>query len=69
MFDDLRNQTNTPETKQAEQEYAENIEREGLFMGMTAPQRFVVAFFLLIMTCLLGSFLLVLTNKVVLPFL
>jgi hypothetical protein len=69
MFDDLRTQANTPEAKQqAEVEYESSSEREGMFMGMTAPQRFVIALFLLIMTCLLGSFCLVLTEKVVLPF-
>ena len=36
-------------------------------LGMTAPQRFVIAVLLLMMTCILGSFCLLVTNKVVPP--
>jgi len=35
--------------------------------GMKAPQRFMLSMMLLIMVCLLGVILLVLTGKVVLP--
>jgi hypothetical protein len=37
--------------------------------GMTALQRFTLVFMLFIIVCLLGVTLLILTNKVVLPFL
>jgi hypothetical protein len=36
-------------------------------LGMTAPQRFAVALLLLLLTCILGSFLLILSSKMV-PF-
>lgn len=37
------------------------------FMGMTAPQRFVLALMLLFMSCILAGFCLVLTERVYLP--
>jgi hypothetical protein len=40
----------------------------GLFLGMTAPQRLVIAVLLLMMVCVLGSLCLLLTDKVMLPF-
>ncbi len=39
-----------------------------LILGMTAPQRFAVALMLLLIVFVVGSILLILTNKVVLPF-
>ena len=39
-----------------------------LILGMTAPQRFAVALMLLVVVFVLGSFLLILTNKIALPF-
>jgi hypothetical protein len=36
---------------------------------MTAPQRFIVVLMLLIMVCILGTFVLVIFGKVMLPFL
>ena len=38
------------------------------FLGMSPAQRFVVALILLLMTCLLGAFCLLVTERVVLPF-
>ncbi len=38
------------------------------FLGMTAAQRFVIALLLLVMSCVLAGFCLVLTEKVSLPF-
>jgi hypothetical protein len=40
--------------------------REGLLLGMTAVQRFVVMLLIFILTCVLGSTCLLLTGKVVL---
>lgn len=37
------------------------------FLGMSAPQRLVLALLLLFMTCVLGSFCLILTERVVPP--
>jgi len=39
----------------------------GNFLGMTAMQRFIIAVMLLIMTCLLGTFCLMVTQRIVLP--
>jgi hypothetical protein len=39
------------------------------FLGMTPAQRFVIALMLLLIVCLLGAFTLLVTEKVVLPFL
>jgi hypothetical protein len=72
MLDDLRNSTPNP--------YSENIppeRREGdqngpnnksRFLGMTAFQRFVIVFLLFCIGCVLVSFCLLLTEKIVLPF-
>ena len=39
------------------------------FLGMTPVQRFILALMLFFMTCLVGSFFLLATEKIVLPFL
>ena len=44
-------------------------EPERRFMGMTALQRFIATLFLLIVVLVLGTFFLLLTGKIVLPFL
>ena len=38
------------------------------FLGMTAPQRFILALMLFMMVCVLGAFALVISGAVVLPF-
>lgn len=38
------------------------------FLGMTSPQRFILALMLFMMTCVLAVFILVLTGKIYLPF-
>ena len=38
------------------------------FLGMTPLQRFVVALMLLVITCVLSAFCLIVTGKIVLPF-
>jgi hypothetical protein len=35
-----------------------------MFLGMTAPQRTVIAFMLLMSTCIMGFFFLLVTNKI-----
>jgi hypothetical protein len=37
------------------------------FLGMTAPQRFVIALLILSMTCMLSALCLLVTEKIVLP--
>jgi hypothetical protein len=38
------------------------------FLGMTPAQRLVIAVMLLLMVCVLGSFCLLISEKIVLPF-
>ena len=52
-------------------EYYEEVgsyQPRGSFLGMTAAQRFVIALMILMMTCILGSFFLLITETVWLPF-
>ena len=48
--------------------YEEPDEPKRGFLGMTAAQRFVLALMLFFMSCVLGGFCLILTEKVALPF-
>ena len=41
--------------------------KRGNFLGMTAMQRFIIAVMVLMMTCLLGTFCLLVTQKIVPP--
>ncbi len=71
MFDDLRSQSDESKFDQPDEEQAKAhrlYRRQNLFLGMTAPQRFVIALMLLFMVCLLGSFCLLVTYKVIPPF-
>jgi hypothetical protein len=73
MLDDLRNSSfmDDEETPQEQEEVARkrtSRRKTGSFIGMTAPQRFVLVLLLFFMVCLLGSFALILTEKIVLPF-
>lgn len=38
------------------------------FLGMTPLQRFVIALMLLVITCVLSAFCLIISGKIVLPF-
>lgn len=76
MFDDLRQSALEPIDLDAEEEpsppkkdddqFEQEPEGKG-FLGLTAPQRFVLSLALLLMTCVLSGICLVLTEKVVLP--
>jgi hypothetical protein len=76
MLDNLRNQTAfTPEEEEPLPSSGQKPPKPprprrtfDQMTGMTAPQRFMLAVMLLITVCLLGSILLVFTQKVVLPF-
>ena len=63
MLDDLRNS--------ASQSFIDEIGKhgrkkneDGRILGMTAPQRFLVSILLLVMTCAMGSLLLIAFGKV-----
>jgi hypothetical protein len=73
MLDDLRNSSFMDEEEPQEEKEERARQKsyrggKGPFLGMTAPQRFVLVLMLFFMVCLLGSFALILTEKVVLPF-
>lgn len=72
MLDDLRN--SAAQTYYEEEPLSEETGQRGRragargpFLGMTAPQRFVLALLLFIAVCMLGAFFLVLTEAVWLP--
>ena len=72
MFDDLRNTAMTSYEEEAAEEAAEPTQpvavTRPLLLGMSAPQRFVLALLVFLMILIFSTFLLVLTGKVVLPF-
>ncbi len=67
MLDDFRQQADSSATFD-EDDYFEAQPKRRPFLGMTPVQRFVVAMMLLVIACVLGSFCLIVTEKVVLPF-
>jgi hypothetical protein len=75
MLDDLRNSSSFEEedplqTQEDEPTTTRRRRREGKepFLGMTAPQRFVISLMVLLMTCVVGALALVLFDKIYLPF-
>jgi len=70
MLEDFRAQANASSFDEEEQKaYEESaVETHRHFLGMSPVQRFVIALMLLFLVCLLGSFFLLVTEKIVLPF-
>ncbi len=75
MLDDLREQAGNIDYFEEEDSddtfnYADSEapKKANIFLGMTAPQRFVIATMLMLMVCVLGSFALLVTEKIYLPF-
>ncbi len=71
MLDDFREQANaSPFYEEAPPPSFEEgpLERRRLFLGMTPAQRFVIALMFLLIICLIGAFALLVTEKIVLPF-
>ncbi len=74
MLDDLRNTaTAGPEEPVPPELVPSGIpparqETRPPFLGMTAAQRFVIVLMMFIMTCILGTFCLIITEKIVPPF-
>ncbi len=76
MLDDLRNNTfeeeepEKPEETPVESAYSYETIRQPRppFLGMTAPQRFILSLMLFMMVCMVGMLMLVVMEKVVLPF-
>ena len=74
MLDDLRNTASSgpeesvqPELIPSRIPHARQGTR-GAFLGMTAAQRFVIVLMMFFMTCILGTFCLIITEKIVPPF-
>ncbi len=83
MLDELRNQTSFEPGDEDENPFIEDKKKKkpkkpvvkekkphrslDQITGMKAPQRFVLALLLLMAVCLLGSILLIITGRVVLP--
>jgi hypothetical protein len=71
MFEDFRKQTDDALFRDDEQGTGSPIENkppEGYFLGMTPVQRFIVSVLLLMMTVILGILFLLVTSKIVPPF-
>ncbi len=71
MLDDLRSTaSNSPEPSSDQTPVRESAQKDrGMFLGMTAGQRFIIALLLFMMSCVMGAGCLLLTGKVQLPFL
>jgi len=72
MFEDFRKQIDDSSFKgdeQPEQPMAESPHPKQRFLGMTPVQRFIVAVMLLMMVVILGVLFLLVTSKIVPPFL
>jgi hypothetical protein len=68
MLDDLRQQAAS--TGFEEDEFSKPAyQRPTRFLGMTPVQTFIIAFLMLIITCILSAAFLLVTGRVVLPFL
>jgi hypothetical protein len=74
MLDDLRNSSTYIEEEEqpVEEDYGAQRyprrQRKETFLGMTAQQRFIISLMLFMMVCVLGTFALVLSGSMVLPF-
>lgn len=73
MLDDLRNSATFIEEEEVPPEEEMVPARPKVqrppFLGMTPQQRFILALLLFLMVCIFGSFCLVLTDKIWVPFL
>jgi hypothetical protein len=75
MLDDLREQASDSDFFMGEDDNFEYDDAKmpqrtaRLFLGMTPVQRFVIAVMILMMVCVLGSFFLLVTERIYLPFL
>ncbi|MDD2695134.1 MAG: hypothetical protein PHS96_01800 [Anaerolineales bacterium] len=71
MLDDLRNQASSAtyiEDKELPHPEGRLPYRERRILGMTALQRFAIVTMLFVIACLLSTFCLLVTEKVMLPF-
>jgi len=64
MFDELREQASSSSFAEEAPRVERAPYRERRFLGMTAFQRFFITLMLLFITCLLGTFFLIVTQKI-----
>ena len=75
MLDDLRNSSFQDEEEPMEIQDEPVVQRRavrrrsGQFMGMTSQQRFVLSLMMFFMICILGALVLVVFERIYLPFL
>ncbi len=70
MLDDFREQADASMMFEDEESPTlEETQRQRPFLGMTPVQRFVIALMLLVIACVLSAFCLIVSEKIVLPFL
>ena len=73
MLDDLREQASEPDFFGDDDFSADSADRlktgyrPKLFLGMTPIQRFVIAIMIMMMACIMGTFLLLVTEKIFFP--
>ncbi len=70
MLDDLRKEGGEMsflDEDEAIPDYEESDESRRLFLGMTPVQRFVIAVMLLLILCILSTFCLLVTERIVPP--
>ncbi len=69
MFDGLREDASTSQFEEPQEFFPESRSvgtrrrRRGRFLGMTAMQRFIIAVFLMLVTCMGGGMCLLLTGR------
>jgi len=74
MLDDLRERASESDFYSEEEtsfDYNQEPKSKGtlkLFLGMTPVQRLVIAVMILMMVCVMGTFFLLVTEKIYLPF-
>jgi hypothetical protein len=83
MLDDLRNSSSFLEDEDEEEEKQQELKteqpvvrrspvrrrsRQKTFLGLTAQERFIVSLALLMMVCILGTVVLLITQTISLPF-
>lgn len=69
MLDNLRDEAGQSPFFQEEESPQPEEQSKSLFLGLTPVQRFVLALMLFLMTCVLGAFCLLITEKIVPTFL
>ncbi|MBE0698200.1 MAG: hypothetical protein IH586_14880 [Anaerolineaceae bacterium] len=73
MLDDLRNSSSfiddePPAEQEPVQRRPARRRQKETFLGMTAQQRFIISLMLFLMICVMGTFALVISGSITLPF-